>query len=61
MAPSAADICVKPGYPNVTNREYKLCVSKFKKTGLRQQHPDHFPGPVALEVEEKTLGFEVWI
>ena len=61
MAPSAADICMKLGYPRVTDKDYKVWVSNFKRTWLRQQHPDLIPGPVALTAEEKTLKWEAGI
>jgi len=58
MAPSAADICAKLGYPRVTDKGYKVWVSNFKWTWLRRQHPDLIPGPGALAAEEKTLEWE---
>ena len=61
MAPSAADICVKLGYPRVTDKDYKVWVSNFKRTWLHQQDPDLIPGPVALAAEEKDLESEVGI
>jgi len=61
MAPSAADIPVKLGYPRVTDQDYKVWVSNFKRTWLRQQHPDLIPGPVALAAQEKTIEGEAGI
>jgi len=61
MAPSAADTCVKLGYPRVTDKEYKVRVSNFKRAWLRLQHPDLIPGPVALAAQEKTLEWEAGI
>jgi len=61
MASSGGDICVKLGYHRDTDKEYKVWVSNFKITWLRQQHADLIPGPAALAAEEKTLEWEAGI
>jgi len=61
MAPSGADICIKLGYPRATDKGYKVWVSNFKRTWLRQQQLDLIPGPVAVAAQEKTLEWEAGI
>jgi len=61
MAPSAADNCVKLGNPWVTDKDYKVWVSNFKRTWLREEHPELIPAAVALAAKGKTLEWEAGI